>query len=80
MKAQILDLKGIKYVGDARLVNAQTQSGEITILPGHQPIISVLKKNARIYLDDMSGRRQTIQAKSGFLHLDEKNNLTVLVD
>jgi len=80
MKAQILNLKGQLYEGEAKLVNAQTQSGEITILPGHQPIISVLSENSRIYLDDEKGQRHEYETKGGFLHLDAGNNLRVLID
>jgi len=80
LKTKILNLKGVQYEGEARLLNAQTQSGEITILPKHQPIITVLKKDSRIYLDNESGQRQNFKIKSGFLHLDAHENLTVLVD
>jgi F0F1-type ATP synthase epsilon subunit len=59
-------------------VNAQTLSGEITLLPKHQPIISVLKDSSRIYLEDREGRK-TFDVASGFLHLDGNNALTVLL-
>jgi F-type H+-transporting ATPase subunit epsilon len=79
MKTHILSLQGVVYEGETKLVNAQTLSGEITILSEHQPIISVLKKNSRVYLDD-DEQRKTFDITSGFLHLDWDNHLTVLVD
>lgn len=78
MKTQILSLQGVTYEGEATLLNAQTLSGEITILPEHQPIISVLKEGSRIYLNDQEGRK-TFEVASGFLHLDGNNTLTVLL-
>lgn len=79
MQTKILSLKGPLFEGDATLVNAQTKSGEITILPGHRPLVSVLSRNSRIYLDSM-GKRQSFEVKGGFLHLDGSNKLTLLVD
>lgn len=80
MPTQILSLKGVEYGGVTKLLNVQTQDGEITILPGHQPIISVLKKESRIYLNDDKGERHEYHVKGGFLHLDGNNNLQILVD
>lgn len=80
MITQILNLKDVVYEGDASLVNVQTEAGEVTILPGHRPIMSVLKKNARIYLDDNTGKRHEFRTHGGFLHLNTEQELTLLVD
>jgi F0F1-type ATP synthase epsilon subunit len=80
MRTQILNLKGSLYDAEARLVNVQTVSGEITILPHHRPLMSVLKKNAGIYLDDTLGKRHEFKTHGGFLHLDTNGHLTLLVD
>jgi len=79
VNTRIINLSGELYVGEAKLVNVQTQSGEITILPGHLPIISVLKNNSRLYLADQSGMKE-FKVAGGFLHLDTQNNLNILVD
>lgn len=80
MKTQIFNLKGQVYEGDASLVNIQTVAGEVTILPHHRPIMSVLKKDARIYLDDISGKRHEFTTRGGFLHLNTSGHLTLFVD
>ncbi|HEY9583260.1 MAG TPA: hypothetical protein VJK09_03085 [Candidatus Paceibacterota bacterium] len=80
MQTRILNLKGTLYEGQAKFVNTQTQSGEITILPGHRPIISVLKENSRIYLNDEKDKRSDYEVKGGFLHLDDQGSLNIMVD
>ena len=79
MKTKIVNLKGELYDGVASLVNAKTTSGEITILDNHQPMISIIAENARIYLDDNTGRKEFV-VKGGFLHMNGNNELTLLAD
>ncbi|HEY4518128.1 MAG TPA: hypothetical protein VJG48_00705 [Candidatus Paceibacterota bacterium] len=80
MKTKILNLKGILFEGEAKKVNVKTLSGEITLLDHHQPIISVLQKDSKIWLEDASSKRQDFAAQGGFLHLNGNNELSVLVD
>ena len=80
MKTKIVQLKGVVFEGEAKLVNAQTTSGEVTILDGHQPLVSTLLPNTRVYLDDANGKRIEFQVAGGFLHLDSTNELTILAD
>ena len=80
MRTQIHNLKGTLYDGEASLVNVQTVNGEITILPNHRPIMSVLAKDARIYLDDKDGKRKEFRTSGGFLHLNTKGELSLMVD
>jgi len=80
MKTKIINLKGILFEGEAKKVNVKTMSGEITLLDHHQPIVSVLQKDSRVWLEDPSGKRQDFEAKGGFLHLNGNNELAVLVD
>ena len=80
MKAKIVNLKGVLYEGEAKAVNAQTESGEITLLDHHRPLISVLKSNGRLWVESLDGHRQEFSTPSGFLHMNGNNELTVLVD
>ena len=80
MKTAIINLKGFLFEGEAKLLNVQTLSGEITILPGHQPLISVLAPQARLYLEEKDGKRQEFRLAGGFLHLNGHHQLTVLAD
>ncbi len=79
MKVKVVNLKGVLFEGEAKAVNAQTESGEITLLDHHQPLISVLKKGGRLWVEG-AGARQEFAAPGGFLHMNGNNELTVLVD
>ncbi len=79
MKTRIITLTGVLYDGDADAVHARTKSGDITILDHHQPLLSILARESVIRVESQSGL-QSIEAPSGFLHLDGNNELTVLVD
>ncbi len=80
MQARIYTLKGPLYEGEAKKVNVKTFSGEITILDHHQPLVSVLAKDGRVWLETMDGARHEYPAPSGFLHMNGNNELTVLID
>ena len=43
MQFQLITLTGVKYSADVYAVQLPTASGEETILPGHEPLMSVLK-------------------------------------
>jgi len=80
MKTKVINLKGALFDGEAKSVNAKTQSGEITILPHHHPIISVLASPALVRVEDEHGEHHSFTTTGGFLHLDGDSHLTVLVD
>lgn len=82
MKTIVINLNGILFEGESKALNARTLSGEITILDHHKPIISVLKNNSRIWLEEAvaGSKRHEFVASSGFVHLDGNNHLTVLID
>ncbi len=40
---KLITLSGVKYSADAYSVQLPTASGEITVLPNHEPLMSVLK-------------------------------------
>lgn len=79
MTLTVYSLKGIQFSGEIRSLNVNTKSGEITILNNHRPLISVLEKGiAKIGLLDNT--RQELEISSGFLEMDDKNNLSILID
>lgn len=80
MKTKIVTLSGVTFEGNAVAVNARTQSGEITLLDHHQPILSVLAPNSRVRVETAEGKREEFPTTRGFLHLDGNNELTILVD
>ena len=42
MKLELVALDGIKFMADAYSVVLPTAAGEITVLPGHEPLLSLL--------------------------------------
>lgn len=42
MNFQLITLAGVKYSADAYAVQLPTASGEITVMPSHEPLMSVL--------------------------------------
>jgi len=59
--------------------NVKTKSGEITLLDHHRPLITLLEEGAaKIGLLDQSVRN--FEIKSGFLEMDDHDNLSILAD
>lgn len=68
MKLGIYSLKKTLYQGEAQSVNCKTQTGEITILDDHEPLISVLKEGI-IKIVDTTAEEHYIPVSSGFLEV-----------
>lgn len=64
------------WEGEASRLIARTTEGEIGILPGHQPLLSVLIEGDVVVVPT-SGERRTVQIDGGFLSVD-KNVVTVV--
>jgi F-type H+-transporting ATPase subunit epsilon len=64
---------------ETRQVTAETVDGEITILPGHIPLLTRLKEGLLRYLDD-KGHEDIIAIFGGFLEVDEAGKVSVLAD
>ena len=79
MKVKALSLRGILFEGEALSVNVKTQSGDVTILDHHRPLISVLSAG-RAVITDSAGAKKTIPVRSGFLEMSRQNELSLLID
>lgn len=60
-------------------VTAMTQTGQVTILPGHIPLLSRLKAGELIY-QIPSGKKTSFAIYGGFLEVSERDIVTVLAD
>ncbi len=70
---------GVVLEGDAVSLNIKTTSGEITVLDAHRPLMSVLKTcTASVLKKD--GTKQEFIVNGGFLEVNRKNQVLVLVD
>lgn len=75
-------LNGVKYDGDAYEVTLPTMEGEIGVLPGHMPLVSVASHGA-ILVRKAAGERDDMReifAISGGTIQVENDVLKVLVD
>jgi F-type H+-transporting ATPase subunit epsilon len=60
-------------------VNVETESGEITILPGHVPLLTRLKEGLLRFIDD-KGNEEIVAIFGGFLEVDASGKVAVLAD
>ena len=66
------------WSGEASMVSAPAANGEIGILPGHEPLLSVLRAG-EIRVTPLSGARIRGQVEGGFLSVDS-NKVTIVAD
>ena len=59
-------------------VTAPTTTGEITILPNHTPLVTILNPGELIFKQD--GQTHNFAVAGGFLEVKENNELIILAD
>jgi len=64
---------------EARSITVDTASGEITILPGHIPLVTKLTEGLLRYTDP-AGKQDVVAVFGGFLELDTDGVCSVLAD
>ena len=79
MKLGIYSLKNVLFNGEVVSINCDTESGEITILDHHSPLISILKKGV-IKITDKQKQVHYIPAISGFLEISSSNETKLLIE
>jgi len=79
MNLRIISLKGVEYQGEAKSLNIKAKDGEITILPHHRPLITLLKEGTAHILgaDDL---KKDFPIRGGFLEMNKNGSLNVLID
>lgn len=70
MKVGIYSLEKVLYQGEAVSVNCNTKMGEITILPNHEELISILDRGTMKIVDNEQ-KEHYIPISSGFLEFKE---------
>jgi F-type H+-transporting ATPase subunit epsilon len=60
-------------------VTVVSETGEITILPGHVPLLTKLVEGILVY-DDIKGVEHGVAIFGGFLELDAEGTLSILAD
>jgi len=64
---------------ETKQLTVETSAGEITILPGHIPLVTRLTEGLLRYLDD-KGVEQVVAIFGGFLELDTLGTCSILAD
>ena len=60
-------------------VTVETEMGEITVLPGHIPLLAKLPEGLLRFEDD-KGREEIIAIFGGFLEVDAEGKVSILAD
>lgn len=60
-------------------VTVETEMGEITVLPGHIPLLAKLKEGL-LRFDDGNGSEDIVAIFGGFLEVDESGKVSILAD
>ncbi len=78
LKIKIATPERIVYENDIFQATIPTQNGEITILPNHIPLVSVLRAG-ELMIKDKNGE-QILALAGGFLEIKNNNEITILAD
>jgi F-type H+-transporting ATPase subunit epsilon len=78
MHLGIYSLEKVLYRGEASSVNCPTESGEITILNHHRPLISLLKKGI-VKIVDEDNKEHYVSVASGFLEVRPGGQVRFLI-
>ena len=78
MKFKIVTPEKVIYENEIFQVSIPTTSGEITILPNHIPLVSVLK-GGELKIKDKDGQHN-MAVSGGFLEVRGNNEIVILAD
>ena len=66
------------WSGEARMVSAPAVDGDIGILPGHAPLLAIMKEGT-VRISPTDGSERHVRVDAGFLSVDG-DRVTVVVD
>lgn len=78
LKFKIVTPEKVIYENEINQVTIPTMSGEITILPNHIPLVSVLKAG-ELKIKDKNGEHN-LAVSGGFLEVRGNNEIVILAD
>ncbi len=79
MYLHIVALTGPLFEGEIKAVTIKTITGEITILPNHRPLLSVVTPNSLATITLPTGEKKEIAITSGFVEVTPDNQVSVIV-
>ena len=79
LHVQVVAVEEEVWSGDADMVVARTTEGEIGVLPGHSPLLGLLKEPSQVRVKLAGGEQLTYDVSGGFLSIDE-SGVTILAE
>lgn len=79
LKYKILTPERLVMEGEALSVSVMTESGEITVLPGHIPLATLLKAG-EMRVRDVQGNESLLAVSTGLFEIKNGNEIIVLAD
>jgi len=79
LHVQVVAVEEKIWSGDAEMLVARTTEGEIGVLPGHAPLLGLLKEPSQVRVRLPGGEQLTYDVSGGFLSIDT-DGVTVLAE
>ena len=79
LHVRVVAVEDSVWTGDAEMVVARTTEGEIGVLPGHAPLLGLLKEPSQVRVKLAGGEQMTYDVSGGFLSIDA-DGVTVLAE
>jgi len=79
LHVQVVAVEEKIWSGDAEMLVARTTEGEIGVLPGHAPLLGLLKEPSQVRVRLPGGEQLTYDVSGGFLSVDT-DGVTVLAE
>lgn len=79
MKLSVISLSRVLFEGDAKALTVKAVDGEITILDHHHPLVTLLSQCVA-HITSHDGTRSKVPLDSGFLEVNYRNEVRVLID
>jgi len=79
LHVQVVAVEERIWTGEAEMLVARTTEGEIGILPGHSPLLGLLKEPSQVRVKLAGGEQLTYDVTGGFLSVDTEG-VTVLAE
>ena len=79
LHVQVVAVEERIWTGDAEMLVARTTEGEIGVLPGHAPLLGLLKEPSQVRVKLAGGEQLTYDVTGGFLSVSSAG-VTVLAE
>lgn len=79
LSVKVVAVEESVWSGEAEMLVARTTEGEIGVLPGHSPLLGLLKEPSQVRVKLAGGEQLTYDVSGGFLSVDS-GGVTVLAE